>query len=225
MQLKYCVIFMKSRKLSIEPTRRPRSMSMQFGGDETLTKAMCRSPIRTRWAGLRGVMSKARGARRTFSSTKARSIRTLSPETAQPAALRMAFASSFRNSMPISSSTRIAVSWTAATPSSVSGSVGRSVLTGSRQGVWAMARAGLRPGLRAWPPARRFRSVNVGSSAAGRPVVRPRRRTRSPVCDPLTAAASRTPPAGGAPSFPGAPRARCRTRATTHKLLILNSKC
>ncbi len=137
---------------------------MQFGGDETLTKAMCRSPMRTRWAGLRGVMSKARGARRTFSSTKARSMRTLSPATAQPAALRIAFASSLRNSMPISSSTRIAVAWMAATPSSVSGSVGRSVLTGSRQADWAMARAGAVPGLRAWPPARRgLRSVIGGS--------------------------------------------------------------
>ncbi len=61
---------------------------MQFGGEDTLTKAMCPSPIRTRCAALRGVMSKARGASATFSITKARSIRTLSPDTAQPAARR-----------------------------------------------------------------------------------------------------------------------------------------
>ena len=41
--------------------------------------------------------------------------------------------------MPVSSSTRMAASWIAATPSGGSGSVGRSGFRGMRQGIWAMA--------------------------------------------------------------------------------------
>ena len=41
--------------------------------------------------------------------------------------------------MPVSSSTRMAASWIAATPSGGSGSVGRSGFSGMRQGIWRMA--------------------------------------------------------------------------------------
>ena len=44
MQLKYCVSFMKSRKLSRSPARRPRSRSMALGGLDTLTKSMASPP-------------------------------------------------------------------------------------------------------------------------------------------------------------------------------------
>ena len=49
--------------------------------------------------------------------------------------------------MPVSSSTRMAASWMAATPSGGSGSVGRSGLSGMRQGICAMAWRGAFPGM------------------------------------------------------------------------------
>ena len=73
-------------------------------------------------------------------------------------------ASSFRNSMPISSRMRMAPSWMAATPASSSGSVGRSVLSGGprgladRRGAGAVGVAGTPPGAAARCP----RGIGVG---------------------------------------------------------------
>ena len=49
--------------------------------------------------------------------------------------------------MPVSSSTRMAASWMAATPSGGSGSVGRSGLSGMRQGIWRDRVGGAVPGV------------------------------------------------------------------------------
>ena len=73
---------------------------------------MCRPPMVTARSGLRGVMVNCEGASPTFSITSSRSMRTLVLPgiVSQPASFRIARASSFRNSIPISSSTRIAPS-------------------------------------------------------------------------------------------------------------------
>ena len=68
-----------------------------------------------------------------------------------------ATASGFRNSIPMSRRMRIAALWTRCTPSASRGSVGRSGLTGMRQGIWSMAAVPARILLPARPPARRLR--------------------------------------------------------------------
>ena len=108
---------------------------MQFGGEETLTKSMCLPPIGTPAVGVaRRDVELRRGAWRPSPSRSRGPCGRWCPRRCSRPRGGCAFASSFRNSMPISSRTRIAVSWIAATPSSVSGSVGRSVLIGSRHG-------------------------------------------------------------------------------------------
>ena len=78
---------------------------------------MWRPPMVTVRSGLRGVMVNCEGASPTFSITRSRSMRTLvlPGVVSQPAAFSTARASSFRNSIPTSSSTRIAPSWIACT--------------------------------------------------------------------------------------------------------------
>lgn len=88
MQLKYCVSFMNSRKVSKSPDRLPRSMSQAFGGEETFTNSMCLPPMISSRSGLRGVIVKVSGARATISITKSSSIRTLVPFTMHPAFFR-----------------------------------------------------------------------------------------------------------------------------------------
>jgi hypothetical protein len=99
---------------------------------------MALPPMGRMRSGLRGVMVNSDGQRASISITQSRPMRTLVPETVQPISRKSASASSFRNSIPISSRMRMAPSWMAATPSSVRGSVGRSVLIGMRQGIWSM---------------------------------------------------------------------------------------
>ncbi len=162
MQLKYCVSFMNSRKVSKSPDRLPRSMSQAFGGLLTLTNNMCLPPMISSRSGLRGVMVKVSGARATISITKSSSIRTLVPFTMQPAFRRCSTASGFRNSIPMSRRMRIAVLWTRCTPSASKGSVGASGFTGMRQGIWSITAVPARTFIPARPPARFLRA---GSSA------------------------------------------------------------
>ena len=108
--------------------------------------------------GFRGVMVNCEGASPTFSITSSRSMRTLvlPGRVSQPAAFRTSRASSFRNSIPISSSTRIAPLWIARTCSAESGSVGRSWLTGIPHGICLIAGPAPRR-FAALPPDRRVR--------------------------------------------------------------------
>ena len=123
--------------------------------------------------------------------------------------------------MPISSRMRMAPSWIAATPSSSSGSVGRSGLTGIRQGDCAIAWEGRTPGLRAWPPARRgLRSVIGGSpgwASTFAPPPRhalPRLRLRRPFREPAVMRASIS---GNGDSGASEHRVRRKPRATPAK--------
>ena len=82
--------------------------------------------------------------------------------------------------MPVSSSTRIAASWIASTPSGGSGSVGRSGFSGMRQGIWRIACAACPRGMAgvpaaAAPPALRHRPA----PPAPQPCISRRRSKRS----------------------------------------------
>ena len=102
---------------------------------------MWRPPIGTRRSGFRGVIVNSEGASPTFSITSSRSMRTVVEPglVSQPAAFRTSRASWLRNSIPISSSTRIAPSCIACTCSAPSGSVGASRFSGISQGICRIA--------------------------------------------------------------------------------------
>ena len=95
--------------------------------------------------------------------TQFRSILTLSEfgSTLHPAFLRIDFASSFINSIPISSKIRIAVLWIFSTPSNDTGSMKLSLLMGSDQGVWEIEKGLLFLLFRDLPPGLDFLTTSI----------------------------------------------------------------